>query len=179
MRSNPTRWSSPPALPSFVPSWREIHTPIHWFTWKVSTSCHHLASKWNNLTLFGPGGAHCAPPVTYLRISVQIRVGAHRKNLTFLNYEFGKGQYTFYPVKLSRFAEKNKIRWKNQIFIRGDPYEQGQTPLWRAKVSKVKHCFEGFWAFKLHESFWIWQIIPRQVISKKNWNPNPTQPKDI
>ena len=28
------------------------------------------------------------------------------KNLTFLSYEFGKGQYTFYPVKLSRFLEK-------------------------------------------------------------------------
>ena len=25
---------------------------------------------------------------------------------TFLSYDFGKGQYTFYPVKLSRFLEK-------------------------------------------------------------------------
>ena len=59
------------------------------------------------LTLLAPwGGAHCAPPVTYLRISVQIRVQARWKNLTFLSYEFGKGQYTFYPVKLSRFLEK-------------------------------------------------------------------------
>ena len=40
--------------------------------------------------------------VTYLRISVQIRVRARWKNLTFLSYEFGKGQYAFYPVKLSR-----------------------------------------------------------------------------
>ena len=52
------------------------------------------------------GGAHCAPPVTYLRISVQIRVRARWKNLTFLSYEFGKGQHTFYPVKLSCFLEK-------------------------------------------------------------------------
>ena len=52
---------------------------------------------WTMLTLFGP-------PITYLRISVQIRVGAHWKKL-----EFGKGQYTFYPVKLSHFAEKIKF----------------------------------------------------------------------
>ena len=56
--------------------------------------------------IYPRGGAHCAPPVTYLRISVQIRVRARWKNLTFLSYEFGKGQYTFYPVKLSRFLEK-------------------------------------------------------------------------
>ena len=30
------------------------------------------------------------------------------KKLTFPNEEFGKGQYAFYPIKLSRFAEKNK-----------------------------------------------------------------------
>ena len=52
------------------------------------------------------------------------------KILTFLTYEFGKGQYTFYPVKLSRFAEKkNKVRRKYQNFIRGDPYELGHRPL--------------------------------------------------
>ena len=32
------------------------------------------------------------------------------KNFTSPNYKFGKGQYAFYPVKLSRFAEKNKVR---------------------------------------------------------------------
>ena len=50
--------------------------------------------------------------------------------MTFLSCEFGKGQYTFYPVKLSRFLEeKNKVRRKYQNFIRGDPYEPGQTPV--------------------------------------------------
>ena len=29
-----------------------------------------------------------------------------RVEKTFPNYEFGKGQYTFYRIKLSRFAEK-------------------------------------------------------------------------
>ena len=45
------------------------------------------------------------------------------------NYEFEKGQYTFYPLKLSCFAEKNKVRRKYQNFIRRDPYEPGQMPL--------------------------------------------------
>ena len=31
------------------------------------------------------------------------------KNLTFPNYKFGKGNYAFYPIKLSRFAEKNEV----------------------------------------------------------------------
>ena len=38
-------------------------------------------------------------PVTYLCIS------AHLKNLTFLSFEFGNRQYTFYPQKLSRLAK--------------------------------------------------------------------------
>ena len=40
---------------------------------------------------------------------------------TFPNYDFGKGQYAFYPVKLSRFAEKNKVRLKYQNFMKGGP----------------------------------------------------------
>ena len=31
------------------------------------------------------------------------------KKFDFLSYEFGKGQYTFYPVKLSRFPKKRKF----------------------------------------------------------------------
>ena len=46
------------------------------------------------------------PPVTYLRVTGKIRVRACWKNLTFPNDEFGKGQYAFYTIKLSRFAEK-------------------------------------------------------------------------
>ena len=53
------------------------------------------------------GGGKCAPlaPVTYLCITIQIHERAE-KNLTFPNYEFGKGRYAFYPMKLSRFANK-------------------------------------------------------------------------
>ena len=71
-----------------------------------------------SLTLFGLGGAHCTPPA-YIYANTRTSV---LKNMTFLSYEFGKEQYTFYPVKLSCFAEE-----KN--FIRGDPYEPDQMPL--------------------------------------------------
>ena len=65
------------------------------------------------LTLFAPGHVFaytCAkkPIDKYLL-----------KNLTFPNYKFGGGQYAVYPVKLSRFAEKNKVRRKYQNFIGG------------------------------------------------------------
>ena len=40
-----------------------------------------------------------------------IRADAHEGALnyfTFLSYELGKGQYTFYPLKLSHFLEEKK-----------------------------------------------------------------------
>ena len=52
--------------------------------------------------------------------------------LTFTNYKFEKGRYAFYPIMLSRFAEKNEVRQKYQNFIRGDPYELG-------------HCLSDQW----------------------------------
>ena len=89
------------------------------------------------------GGAHCAPPVTYLRISVQIRIQTRWKNLTSLSYEFGIGQYTFYPAKLSRFAKKNKVRQKYQNFIRGTLTSWVKRLSDEQKFSKVKHFLEG------------------------------------
>ena len=126
---------------------------IWWTTRKKIHLWFYLLETNHLINPIFPGGAHYAPHVTYLRISVQIRVGAHWKNLSFFNYEFWKGQYTFYPVKLSRFAEKNKVRRKYQNFIRESPYEPGQTPLWQTKVSKVKSFFGGFWASKLTNPF--------------------------
>ena len=75
--------------------------------------------------------------------------------------EIWRGCVTWREVRLflqgcKRFLKKNKVCRKNQNFWRGDPYKLGQTPLWRTKVSKAKHCFGGFLASKLHESFWIW-----------------------
>ena len=69
-------------------------TLVNWVSW---------INKVNGLTLLGPYTS--------------------AKNLTFPNYKFGKGNYAFYPIKLSRFAEKNEVRQKYQDFIRGDPYE--------------------------------------------------------
>ena len=70
----------------------------------------------------------------------------------------------------------NEVRQKYPNFIRGNPWKLGQTSLVQQKISKVKHYFGGFWASKLHEFFLIWSIIPQEILSKKNWNPNPSQP---
>ena len=58
------------------------------------------SQKSSLLTLFTPaGGTLCPPPpATYLRIT---SVSACWKNLTFPNYEFGKGQYPFHPLEFS------------------------------------------------------------------------------
>ena len=90
------------------------------------------SSSYQSFLVTPPGPLTLLAPVTYLRISVQIRVRACWKNLTFLSYEFGKGQHTFYPIKLSGFAEKSSS--KIPKFHRGGPLRTGQTPLWRTKV---------------------------------------------
>ena len=81
------------------------------------------------------------------------------KNLTLPNYEFGKGQYAFFPMKFSRFGERNKVCQKYQKFIRRDSHKLGETPLDLQENSKVKHHFWGFKASKVHESSWIWSVI--------------------
>ena len=50
---------------------------------------------------------HIVPPC---RVFVYIRANTRTTVLkkTFPKYEFGKGQCTFYPMKLSRFGEKKK-----------------------------------------------------------------------
>ena len=53
-------------------------------------------------------------------------------SLTVPNYEFRKGQYGFYPMKLSRFAEKNEVLQKYQNFIRGT------LPNWVICISAYK-----------------------------------------
>ena len=87
------------------------------------------------LTLFAKGIGHICPPGTYLHISTQIHLQGI-ENLTIPNHKFGKGQYAFYPVKLSRFAEKIKFRRKYQNFIRGDPFELVWRPLQPMKNEK-------------------------------------------
>ena len=68
----------------------------------------------NPFCFLGGGKAHCAPLAP-----------CH----VFMR------QYTFYPMKLSRFAKKNKTRQKYQNFIR-DRYKLGQLPLDQKKFQK-------------------------------------------
>ena len=64
-----------------------------------------------------------------------------KKTWLFLVMKLKKGQYTFYPVKLSRFAEKIKCLGNTKISYGG--------PLWTrsnassTKNSKVKDFLEG------------------------------------
>ena len=58
---------------------------------------------------------------------------------------FGKGQYAFYPLKLSLFAKQNKVCWKYLNFTRGVLYKLGQRPLRPTKNYKVINFF--FWGW--------------------------------
>ena len=76
------------------------------------SSCVECHSE---LTLLGLGGGGLYAPLrpcfcTYLCKYTYKRV---EKNLTSPNYKFGRGQYAFYPVKLSRFAEKEMMFVRN------------------------------------------------------------------
>ena len=81
------------------------------------------------LTLLGPAGG-----TMYLRRTVQIHVRACWKNLTFPNYEFGKGQYAFYPMKISCFGEERIKFVRNAIFHKAGPLQIG----WNASRPKKK-----------------------------------------
>ena len=85
--------------------------------------------------------SHCHCHI-FAYICANTRTSALKK-LDFSQLWVWKRAVHFYPVKLSRFAEKNKVRWKKQNFIRGDPYKSGETPLWRTKKSKSNIVLEG------------------------------------
>ena len=62
-----------------------------------------------------PRGGMYAPPDTYLSTYLcKYMYECVEKNLTLPNLKFREGQCAFYPVKLSRFAEKNKVCPKYQ-----------------------------------------------------------------
>ena len=65
------------------------------------------------------------------------------KNLTSPNYKFGRGQYAFYPVKLSCFAEKKWCLSDTPEFLRGDRYELGRRPLQPMKIYKSQLLSRG------------------------------------
>ena len=64
-------------------------------------------------------------------------------SLTFPNYEFGKGQYAFCPIKLSSFAEKkNKVHQKyHKIHKRGPLQTESNASQLKFFSSQVKHYF--------------------------------------
>ena len=75
------------------------------------------------------------------------------KNLTFPSYEFGKEHFTFYPVYLSGFPQKDKARRKYQHFIRGGTLTNRANASLTNKSFKSQTFLGGFWASQLHESF--------------------------
>ena len=66
------------------------------------------------------------PPGTYLRYLCKYTYEGIEK-LDFSQLYVWKRTVSFYPVKLFRFAKKNKVCLKYQNFIRGDPYKLGRT----------------------------------------------------
>ena len=116
----------------------EISGPLHWLSsWRwwppkrvVNCIGHCGGEEWAIWVKFVLQISQIAPchVFTYNRANTRTSM---LKNLTFPNYEFGKGQCAFYPLKLSRFGEKkNKVRQKYQNFMRRDPYKLGQTLFW-------------------------------------------------
>ena len=102
---------------SLLPAWPIRDVPMYSF----------MQSFFNPIWSWG---AHCAP---LSRICVYLCKYAYErieKKLVFLSYEFGKRQYTFYPVTLSRFAEKIKFLGNTKI-------SQGET-----LTNRVKRLFD-------------------------------------
>ena len=70
-----------------------------------------LIYKFAILTLFAPGGPPCRV-VAYDWANTRTSV---LKKLDFSQYEFRKGHYAFYPIKMSRFGEKMKYLRNTKI----------------------------------------------------------------
>ena len=83
--------------------------------------------------------AHCAPLVTYLRITGQI-------HLTLPNYEFA-----FYPIKLSHFAKKYSSS-KIPKFHKGGPLRIGSNATLTNKSFKSQKLF---WRVLGIQTSWI------------------------
>ena len=82
-----------------------ISVGLEIFRWKAAPS----------LTLLGPeGGTLCPPCHVFVYNGANTRTSV-LKNLILPNYEFGKGQYAFYPMKLLRFSEKIEFVGNTEI----------------------------------------------------------------
>ena len=98
------------ALPTKTP-----HYYPKYEVWAIEFFCGRIP-----LTLVGPRGGRghiCPPCQIFAYISANTRTSGLKK-LEFS--QVWKRAVRFYPIKLSRFAEKNEV---GQNFIRGYPYE--------------------------------------------------------
>ena len=81
----------------------------------------HFWSKHHSNSPICPGrGGGTLPSPVPSHVFAYIRANARTsllKKMTFQSYQFGKGQYTFFPIKLCHFAAKNTVCWKCQNFI--------------------------------------------------------------
>ena len=90
------------------------------------------------------------PPLP--RICVYLcKYTSERIEKTFPNYKFGKGQYAFYPIKLSRFAEKKKLNSSERPELyKGGPVRTGsEASLTNEKIEESII----FWGGSGHPNF--------------------------
>ena len=83
-------WNNFQAIASYFPKKdffsEKRHTKLHWFPL-----------------------AHLLPRICVYLLKYTYERAEKNLTLTFPNCKFGEGQYAFYPIKLSRFAEKMKF----------------------------------------------------------------------
>ena len=112
---------------------------------------HTLAAYHQSLTLSGLGGLHCAPLVTYLRISGQIHVQAHWINLTFFSYELwvNEARLIFRSAKRHTYMDISCKRLKLHHLV---------TEL------KYEHIFEYFTIQKFSSQWSTWPKTHTQKV---------------
>ena len=98
--------------------------------------------------MLGTEHQNCVPDIVArhrLPQSAEILAKAqnHEEPVPYDNYEFGKGQYAFYPIKLSCFAKKNEVRQKYHNY-KGGPLRTGsEASLTNEKLERSFIFWEG------------------------------------
>ena len=83
----------------------EVHCCLHQFNNATQFARFGFEPHFLNPSYTG-GGGHICPPGCVCVYNCADKRTSTLKHLTFPKYEYGKGQYAFYPVKLSCFAKK-------------------------------------------------------------------------
>ena len=133
-----------------------------------------------SLTLLGPGGGGgtLCPPCHVFNITLQIHVQACWKKLTFPNYKFGKGQYTFYPIKLARFGEKKYSASEILKIHKGGPLQTGLHSSWPTKkIEKSNIILEGSRHPTLMNPFEYGKSFHNKLFPKRIGTLTPPNPK--